>query len=197
MNNHTSQSEVYCTSTDPSDISYQNSLPQDWSIGANSSECNQNTDSSSIDEKIDLPVDKTPPEKSDSLLEQCLRQYERFYVNFIYGTRLKVGETKSISTLLEYLRIKNLQVSSEEKMKQLECLLYTILNEDCNENSPINDPNFDGSESFKRRVLDSEGKEWSDPMKVASRILVELSTLQTFFQSSYSNNILESDPFGK
>lgn len=48
-------------------------------------------------------------------------------MTFVYGTRLKVGETKSISVLLETLRIKSSQTSSEERARLLENLLRAVL----------------------------------------------------------------------
>ncbi|KAK9507537.1 hypothetical protein O3M35_007370 [Rhynocoris fuscipes] len=168
---------------DPSDSSQITSIQQD----STSSDYNQNTDSSSIDEKIELPSDdSTPSEKTDSLLEQCLRQYERFYVTFTYGTRLKVGETKSISTLLEALKIK--VSNAEETQQQLSNLLLTII---------TRIPSSDKSSSLNNDSKCSRGKEWVEPMNVASRLLVDLSTLQTFFQSPNSKNVLDSECCGK
>ncbi|XP_073990011.1 protein DOP1 homolog isoform X1 [Rhodnius prolixus] len=176
-------SSQFESSEDPSDSSMVTSIQQD----STSSDYNQNTDSSSIDEKLELPSDETTFEKSDSLLEQCLRQYERFYVTFTYGTRLKVGETKSISTLLEALKIR--VPNSEETLKQLDTLLVSIISKNPSNDTKSTVAFIDG--------LCAKGKEWVEPMSVASRLLVDLSTLQTFFQSPNSRNVLDSECCGK
>uniref|UniRef100_A0A1B6DLS2 Uncharacterized protein n=2 Tax=Clastoptera arizonana TaxID=38151 RepID=A0A1B6DLS2_9HEMI len=132
-----------------------------------------------------------------TILEQCLRQYERFYVTFIYGTRLKVGETKSISVLLEQLRIKSVQSTSEERAKQLEYLLRSVLNEGSSIRHCQEKENTNCHQFYKRKNSSGNaGVEWSEAMTIASRLLVELSTLQTYFQSPSSTTVLDADKTG-
>ncbi|XP_054267327.1 protein dopey-1 homolog [Macrosteles quadrilineatus] len=130
-----------------------------------------------------------------SVLEQCLRQYEKFYVTFVYGTRLKVGETKSISVLLETLRIKSNQTSYEERAKQLETLLRAVLDDKGGGRPAVGEGELDVAPIFMsgRRVGGVAGLEWAPAMTVASRLLVDLSTLQTFFQAPSANNILDQN----
>lgn len=118
-------------------------------------------------------------------------------MKFVYGTRLKVGETKSISVLLESLKIKSSQVSSEEKAKQLENLLRAVLEDGVGSTVVDKKVNDNANSISIRRAVGNAGTEWTDAMKVASRLLVELSTLQTFFQSPSSvSNVLDSDTAG-
>lgn len=119
----------------------------------------------------------------------------RFYVTFVIGTRLKVGETKSISVLLESLRIKSSQMSSEERAKQLEILLRAVLNDGSSNVSEAPESEYlDGHHLFvARRSGGNVGAEWTHAMKVASRLLVDLSTLQTFFQASSAASVLDAD----
>ncbi|XP_039275981.1 protein dopey-1 homolog [Nilaparvata lugens] len=178
-------------------------------------------------------------DEQQNILEQCLRQYEKFYVMFVYGTRLKVGETKSISVLLESLKIKSTQASHEDRAKQLETLLRAVLMED--KEQDVGDEEADdfynslnsrvgggasslsattaanqrpggvasggggtdgagdggdggGSETaaiLVRRAQGEAGVEWTEAMRVASRLLVDLSTLQTYFQSAASSRLLD------
>ncbi|XP_046668094.1 protein dopey-1 homolog isoform X3 [Homalodisca vitripennis] len=134
--------------------------------------------------------------ESHTILEQCLRQYEKFYVTFVYGTRLKVGETKSISVLLETLRIKSNQTSCEERARQLETLLRAVLEDKGGGRKPVEGagegdvgPLFMSS----RVVGGTAGLEWTEAMTVASRLLVDLSTLQTFFQVPTTPSVLDQD----
>lgn len=60
-------------------------------------------------------------------------------MTFVYGTRLKVGETKSISVLLETLRIKSSQTSSEERARLLENLLRAVLEDKGTDENPQNE----------------------------------------------------------
>ncbi|XP_024216432.1 protein dopey-1 homolog [Halyomorpha halys] len=138
-------------------------------------------DSTSLDEEV--PSDNL--EKSDSVFEQCLRQYERFYVTFIYGTRLKVGETRSISLILESLRVKSFHSNWEEDVKQIDVILSL---EGVNNNDQII-----SSISIELPRSKTPGEEWVEPMKVASRLLVDLSTLQTFFKSPQSKKMFETN----
>lgn len=128
------------------------------------------------------------------IIQQSFYFY-RFYVTFVVGTRLKVGETKSISVLLESLRIKSSQMSSEEKAKQLEILLRAVLNDGSSNASGVTEPEYlDGQHLFVgRRTGGNAGAEWTHAMKVASRLLVDLSTLQTFFQASSAASVLDAD----
>lgn len=156
--------------------------------GDETSETSQaTTETSSADEEHSLSVD-TNSEKTDTVFEQCLRQYERFYVTFIYGTRLKVGETRSISLILESLRVKSFHSHWEEDVKQIDLVLCS---ESINNNDQIN---YSSSNELSRNK--SSGKEWVEPMKVASRLLVDLSTLQTFFQSPQSKKMFETNISG-
>lgn len=144
-----------------------------------------NSDNSSLSE---IPVDEGS-EKTDSVFEQCLRQYEKFYVFFIYLTRLKVGETRSISLILESLRVKSAHSHWEEDAKQIE---LTLCSESANNNERIT---YTSSKEDSSSTTTS-GKEWVEPMKTASRLLVDLSTLQTFFQSPQSKKMFECNATG-
>jgi len=150
---------------------------------------------SSIATTSTVPVSQQTKE-NHSMLEQCLRQYEKFYVTFVYGTRLKVGETKSISVLLETLKIKSNQTSYEERAKQLESLLRAVLDDKGGGRPAVaEEGDLDLIPVFMSgcRVEGVSGLEWAPAMTVASRLLVDLSTLQTFFQAPSANNILDQN----
>lgn len=100
--------------------------------------------------------------------------------------------------MLEQLRIKSMQSSSEERAKQLELLLRAVLDEGRSIGNTQEITYFNGHHWYKRRKSSGNaGVEWTDAMKVASRLLVDLSTLQTFFQAPSSSNVLDSDTTGK
>lgn len=143
-------------------------------------------DSTSLDEEVSSEVNH---ERSDSVFEQCLRQYERFYVTFIYGTRLKVGETRSISLILESLRVKSFHSNWEEDVKQIDLILSL-------EGGNNNDQIVSSITNDQPPRIKTPGDEWVEPMKVASRLLVDLSTLQTFFKSPQSKKMFESNISG-
>ena len=154
-------------------------------VGEDSESPQTTADSTSLDEEV---TSERNSDKSDSVFEQCLRQYERFYVTFIYGTRLKVGETRSISLILESLRVKSLHPNWEEDVNQID---LTLSIEGINNNDQV----ISSVTSELSRTKNS-GEECVEPMKVASRLLVDLSTLQTFFQSPLSKKIFESNVSG-
>lgn len=145
-------------------------------------------DSTSLDEEVSSEISH---EKTDSVFEQCLRQYERFYVTFIYGTRLKVGETRSISLILESLRVKSFHSNWEEDVKQIDLILSL---EGGNNNDQIVVSSMNSEQPPRSKT---PGDEWVEPMKVASRLLVDLSTLQTFFKSPHSKKMFETNVSGR
>uniref|UniRef100_A0A0A9ZDJ3 Protein dopey-1 n=1 Tax=Lygus hesperus TaxID=30085 RepID=A0A0A9ZDJ3_LYGHE len=169
--------------TDPSDSSIVNSVSYNQNDSV-SSDFNQNTDSSSIDDKSELPHDdvELPSEKSDSLPEQCMRQYEKFYVTFMYTVRKRVGELRQVEFLLENLKVSS-NKSSEERSKQFDNLLDDVLHCSRNGSPDEKEPSWSNP----------SGQEWVDPMKIASRLLVDLSTLKTFFRSPIPQSVLESE----
>ncbi|CAB0003224.1 unnamed protein product [Nesidiocoris tenuis] len=92
-------------STEPSDSSvvvnsssYNRHDSIDESVGDTTN--THTADSSSIDEKSELPCDPEPTHSAhlaaDSLPEQCMRQYEYFFVTFMYSIRQRVGETRQV-----------------------------------------------------------------------------------------------------
>ncbi|KAI5737971.1 hypothetical protein M8J77_001325 [Diaphorina citri] len=123
------------------------------------------------------PLPSSPP-PATLCMEICLSQYEKFYVRFVDVVRSKIGETKSVPTLLDSLRIKSYHTTSEERAKVLEDLLRKVLfKPDDFEISEYRLNHEEGGNPMhiqlgKRNV----GTEWTHAMQLASKLLVELST---------------------
>ncbi|XP_072162239.1 protein DOP1 homolog isoform X2 [Bemisia tabaci] len=128
--------------------------------------------------------------EQNSIMEKCLKQYEKFYVTFVYGVRVKIGETKGVSVLLDALKIKSNISTVEDRTKQLEKLLRLVIAPDSSSSdscvvpfSSTSDSAFAFSDSdyssARSECCDSLGSVWTKSMHLSSKLLVEFSTFQT------------------
>lgn len=131
------------------------------------------------------------PSKQQSVLEQCLRQYEKFYVKFVGGQRVING--RKISELFQELLVVLPCETAEIHAAKLESLLYRCLKTSDKEASASVDDSLQSSfrcPSVKSKSYESwvhlksvnvcQSEQWEEPMKVASSLLVELSTFPTY-----------------
>lgn len=134
------------------------------------------------------------PNKEVTTMEKCLEYYKKFYVTFIYGVRLKLGETRSISSLFKLLLVKSPDAAAEDKAKYLELLLREILSRNsrqtyanvnsfssyCYASQKDLDDSFLNLSQSKKTI----GLEWKEAVAFASKLLIELSTFQTSVPSN-------------
>ncbi|XP_067010621.2 protein dopey-1 homolog [Anabrus simplex] len=137
-------------------------------------------------EPVSIP---TVPTKQQSVLEECLRQYEVFYVKFLGGQ--KVIKEGDIEDLFKRLLIVYPHESDEERTAKLEVLLYECLKSD-DEKNTINSRDEDvicrgtkrteyySTVGHKLLSVECANDDWEESMKVASSLLVELSTFPTY-----------------
>ncbi|PSN50572.1 hypothetical protein C0J52_14759 [Blattella germanica] len=130
------------------------------------------------------------PSKQQTVLEQCIRQYEKFYVKFVGGQRVING--RKISELFQELLVVLPCETNEKRAAKLERLLYRCLN--VHEEDSYSESSYGQSSSksisFKSNSYESwvqlksisvcQGEQWEEPMKVASSLLVELSTFPNY-----------------
>lgn len=131
-----------------------------------------------------------------SMLEKCLRQYEIFYVKLISNRVL--SKEKTVQNMFDSLLISCPRESFNERMHYLELLLNSRLNlEDSGffsqDVSVVEDIKcFDILHSYTDIIAQSE---WEESVKIASTLLVELSTFPKYFLSG-DGLLLEDEPKG-
>lgn len=119
-----------------------------------------------------------------SMLEKCLRQYEKFYIKLISNRILSKEGT--VPEMFDHLIVSLPRKSFEERMDCLEFLLNSRLNM---EDSGIYSQDTTVTEDTKcldifHLYLDiTAHSEWTDAMKIASGLFVELSTFPKYFLS--------------
>lgn len=131
------------------------------------------------------------PSKQQSVLEQCLRQYEKFYVKFVGGQHVING--RKICELFQELLLVLPCETAEIRGEKLESLLYRCLKTGDKEVGASVDDSLQSSfrsistksKSYESWVhLESvsvcQSEQWEEPMKIASSLLVELSTFPTY-----------------
>ncbi|XP_065218037.1 protein dopey-2 isoform X2 [Planococcus citri] len=158
-------------------------------------------DKSESDDSTDQ-IDDNLVEEEVTSMEKCLEHYKKFYVTFIYGVRLKIGETRNISSLFKLLLVKSPDAAAEDKAKYLELLLREILCRNSRQNYsnlnsfpvPFNsrrdlDCGFSSITQSKKNI----GMEWKEAVAFASKLLIELSTFQTSVPSANLFNDTQID----
>nr|XP_050849506.1 protein dopey-1 homolog isoform X2 [Vespula vulgaris] len=131
-----------------------------------------------------------------SMLEKCLRQYKIFYVKLISNRVL--AKDKTVQNMFDSLLISCPRESFNERMHYLELLLNSRLNlEDSGffsqDVSVVEDIKcFDVLHSYTDTIAQSE---WEESVKIASTLLVELSTFPKYFLSG-DGLLLEDEPKG-
>lgn len=130
-------------------------------------------------ESIILPV----PSRQQSLLEQCLRQYEEFYVKFVGGQGV-IGADQVDSLFKELLVAHPCETDSERTAK-----LEALLGGDCIPKSWC----LPSSRKLLPLVSASTSYDhWEEPMRVACSLLVELSTFPNYCLPSLDNSVVET-----
>nr|CAD7588636.1 unnamed protein product [Timema genevievae] len=146
---------------------------------------------------VEVPVCPSPiPTKQQSILEQCLREYERFYVTFI-GGKCVMGNL-DVHDLFNRLLIGKPLQTDEERTSKLERLLSACLN--CRGGKRVSIPSIrvNGKNTSNIsvewvndcaiKVIRSE--DWEESVKMACSLLVELSTFPSYCLPS----IQQDDP---
>ncbi|KAK7864583.1 hypothetical protein R5R35_003176 [Gryllus longicercus] len=111
------------------------------------------------------------PSRQQSLLEQCLRQYEQFYVKFVGGQGVISGEL--VNQMFSELLVSHPRETDAERTEKLEALLSGDV--------PPNAWCIVSTRKFIPVVSKREGYEqWEEPMRVACSLLVELSTFPNY-----------------
>lgn len=131
------------------------------------------------------------PSKQQSMLEQCLRQYEKFYVKFVGGQHVING--RKICELFQELLVILPRETTEVRAAKLENLLYRCLKSSKEEENSCSRDSVQSSSrctSLRSSSYESwvhlnsvavcQSDQWEEPMKVASSLLVELSTFPTY-----------------
>lgn len=171
-------------------------------------ECGLNQMGSSLSRCGSSPNNPSVPEfqipsKQQSVLEQCLRQYEKFYVKFVGGQHVING--RKVCELFQELLIVLPCETAQIRAEKLESLLYRCLKTSKEEASSFSgDSSVSSSRctSLKSRSYESwvhlksvtvcrQSEQWEEPMKVASSLLVELSTFPTYCLPGGSSLITE------
>lgn len=115
-----------------------------------------------------------------SIYKSCIKQYEKFFVTFVYGVRATIGETKGLTVLMDALKVKSPQATAEDRARQLEELLKTVLNSQ--KQTLIENNEYDGADEISPLTIlnnkRSAGLEWTKPIMLACRVLVDISTFQ-------------------
>ncbi|XP_046605599.1 protein dopey-1 homolog isoform X1 [Neodiprion virginianus] len=133
----------------------------------------------------------------NSMLEKCLRQYELFYVKLVSNRILT--KDKTVSDMFEDLVIVSPRESFQERSIRLESLLTSRLSlEDSGffcQDTPLHTEmtclNF-----LQLKNGSIKRSEWEDAMKIASSLLVELSTFPTYCLPG-DGILLEEEPKGQ
>jgi len=171
-------------------------------------ECGLNQIDSSLSRCASSPINTpiTPefhiPSKQQSVLEQCLRQYEKFYVKFVGGHHVING--RKICDLFQELLVVLPGETAEIRAAKLESLLYRCLKTSNKEAiASVNDTlqssfrctsvKIKSYESWGhlKSVSACQSEQWDEPVKVASSLLVELSTFPTYFLPGGSSLITD------
>lgn len=119
------------------------------------------------------------------MLEKCLRQYEHFYVKLI--ERRILDKENSVGELFDSLTTSSMKENYEERTKHLEKLLHSKLNNEETKDllgkeivRPLR--NSEHRLDILHLYVESvDQSDWEEVLKVASSLLVELSTFPTYF----------------
>ncbi|XP_058800674.1 protein dopey-1 isoform X2 [Phymastichus coffea] len=132
-----------------------------------------------------------------SMLEKCLRLYEQFYVKLVEKRIL--DRERLVNELFEDLRVSSSKDSFDERTKHLERLLKSKLDlEDSGFfNQELSSPGDKVLDILHLYVESIDQSDWEEVLKVASSLLVELSTFPTYFLPGDGGLFEEEEPRGK
>lgn len=131
-----------------------------------------------------------------SMLEKCLRQYEIFYVKLI--SQRILSKERTVQDMFDHLVVSCPRKSFDEKMRYLEHLLNSKLN--------LEDSGFfsqDISVTEDTKCLDifhlsldiAAHADWTETMKIASTLFVELSAFPKYRQPGDDVHVEEEPKF--
>lgn len=131
-----------------------------------------------------------------SMLEKCLRQYEIFYVELI--SQRILSKERTVQDMFEQLVVSCPRKSFDERMRYLELLLNSKLN--------VEDSGFfshDTSVTEDTKCLDifhlsldvAADSDWTEAMKIASTLFVELSAFPKYRQPGDDVHVEEEPKF--
>lgn len=132
--------------------------------------------------------------EQQSIYISCIKQYEKFFVTFVYGVRANIGETKGLTVLMDALKVKSPQATAEDRARNLEELLKTVLN---SQKQTFDESyEYDGVEEISPLTIlnnkRSAGLEWTKPVMLACRVLVDISTFQAIPLSESTSSLISS-----
>ncbi|XP_050520180.1 protein dopey-1 homolog isoform X4 [Daktulosphaira vitifoliae] len=129
-----------------------------------------------------------------SIYKLCIKQYEKYFVTFVYGVRANIGETKGLSVLMDALKVKSPQTTAEDRARHLEELLNTVLNSQ--KQSIDENYEYEGTDEISPLTIlnnkRSAGLEWTKPVMLACRVLVDISTFQAMPLSESVSSLISS-----
>ncbi|XP_050425290.1 protein dopey-1 homolog isoform X2 [Adelges cooleyi] len=132
--------------------------------------------------------------EQQSIYKSCVKQYEKFFVTFVYGVRANIGETKGLSVLMDALKVKSPQATAEDRARQLEELLKTVLN--TQKQSVDENYEYEGADELSPLTIlnnkRSAGLEWTKPVMLACRVLVDISTFQAIPLSDSTPSLISN-----
>jgi len=129
-----------------------------------------------------------------SMLEKCLRQYEIFYVKLISNRIL--SKERTVQDMFNNLVVSCPRKNFDETMRYLELLLNSRLNlEDsgvCSQDTSVTE-DIKCLDIFHLFLDITTHLEWTEVMKIASSLFVELSTFPKYFLSG-DDVLVEEEP---
>ncbi|XP_008187338.1 protein dopey-1 homolog isoform X1 [Acyrthosiphon pisum] len=132
--------------------------------------------------------------EQQSIYKSCIKQYEKFFVTFVYGVRANIGETKGLTVLMDALKVKSPQATAEDRARNLEELLKTVLN--LQKQTFDENYEYEGTDEISPMTIlnnkRSAGLEWTKPVMLACRVLVDISTFQAIPLSDSMASLVSS-----
>lgn len=139
-------------------------------------------------------IQNNDQKEHQSIYKSCIKHYEKFFVTFIYGVRANVGETKGLTVLMDALKVKSPHATAEDRARNLEELLNTVLNsqkQTCDDNCEYESVD----EISPLTILNnkrSAGLEWTKPVMLACRVLVDISTFKAIPLTDTASSLVSS-----
>jgi len=191
------QSPKFRTASDSSSFQSDSTIIADQSINQSSIDLHSDTTSGVFDgDSIHSAalIHNCNQKEQQSIYKYCIKQYEKFFVTFVYGVRANIGETKGLTVLMDALKVKSPQATAEDRARNLEELLKTVLNSQ----KQTFDENYEyngADEISPLTILNnkrSAGLEWTKPVMLACRVLVDISTFQAIPLSDSTSSLVSS-----
>lgn len=162
-------------------------IPRTTSLETVTKNSLSNQNAQSLQSRSDYPI-----------IERCLAEYERFYVKVVGGQRL-IPNT-NISSLFKQLVIEYPRETEEQRIKKLESLLKACLGAEDSEATKTNkNIEYQDKLASSATLTVNSSKaisnpEWVEVIRIASNLLVELSSFPTFFLTNAESFVLSHPP---